>query len=202
MKNSKNDLFHSVSNNRSKILLIIIGILFTLLSSKNIYAEPYDQCVKENKIETFIFCYQIKRKLEMEQSVSSFEISFNKQHIISENDPIRVSSKIVMPIQSETQLIKPSNNRKFYDLKPEIVSRHYEKSISVLDEIGKNNLLYCFERVKLDKLHISHLNQKFYIKAMQKILHTQIEGSFRKTKLPKYSVNQNNCGKLINLVIG
>ena len=132
-------------------------------------------------------------------AIRILEKSFNKQKIISIQKPVVVnktlSNTIVIDKPSSTRIKK----QKTSEVKPRLISRGYEQAISVLDETGKKNLLHCFEQARLGKIS---LNENFYIKAMKEILNSQFPGKLTTAKRFKRSIDQDNCNKLIDLVVG
>lgn len=192
-------LFQSRLNRKNILLLVVMSVLSTLSFNHGLNAKTYDPCFEKSSTNTSTFCYQAERQKELMNAIRILEKSFNKQKIISIQKPVVVnktlSNKILIDKPSSTRFKK----QKISEVKPRLISRGYEQAISVLDETGKKNLLHCFEQARLGKIS---LNESFYIKAMKKILNSQLPGKLTTAKRVKRSIDQDNCNKLIDLVVG
>ena len=202
INNCSNFLFHSHRTYKNILLLLILGILFTLPFDHRLKAETYNQCLDTKKINTSTFCFQVERQLALKNSLKLLEESLTKQNKYALKKPIMVSKTLSKPILVEKSSTQPSISPNISELKPRLISRKYEQAISVLDETGKKNLLYCFNKVRFSYTDELVLNKSFYIKAMQNILNAQFEGNTPKSDSPKNGVDRDNCIKLIDLVIG
>tara|TARA_B100000902_G_C27307225_1_gene916230 strand:- start:1690 stop:2313 length:624 start_codon:yes stop_codon:yes gene_type:complete len=204
IKNFNIDSFNTYVKFKKTVTLIAIGLLiFTFSFNQRLNANPNIHCIDEHKVETFIFCYQIKRQKELAESFILIEKSINEQNLIPIQKLTHEKEILVPSTPIEKPIIRPIKEVKVKEIKPKVISRQYEMSLSALDDTGKKNLLYCFENVQLDYVNDALVSHNFYIKAMRKILSTQVRGNSTKIKfLNRPVINQNKCNKLIDLVLG
>lgn len=202
INNYSNFLFHGHLTCKNILVLLVLGLLFTLSFDHRLKAETYNQCFDMKEINSSTFCHQVERRLALKKAFNLLEDNFSKQNKYSLKKPTIESKTLSMSILVERSSTQPLKNPEIAGLKPRTISRKYEQAISVLDETGKKNLLHCFEKVQLSNTVEPVLNKSFYIKAMQKILNAQFEGTMSKSDGPKNRVDKHNCSKLIDLVIG
>lgn len=202
-KNQKLNALHFSKVLMNVLMILLASIfLFSFSFSYKAHAQSQGNCVNKYKTDTSIFCYQIKRQIELAESLSFLKKNISLKKAKLKSKPASVNKIIAPQILTKVPLLVSPAQLNFSSVKPRTVSRHYETTIAVLDNQGKNNLLHCFEEILSDTPSDGISNQHFYIRAIKKILEPQVKSDPINFKIYKEQLNQKNCTNLFSLVTG